>query len=138
MDFAYDPFDAEVMANPLPYYRILRDHHPVYYMPQWDTFALSRFDDIWRVLEVNNGTFVASEGTLPPASVLAQHNDGPVDDPPLHPLPFHAMFDADLYGEIRRTIRARSGRGRSPTSRAGSGPWPTNAWTSCWRAAPST
>jgi cytochrome P450 len=102
VDFTYDPFDAEVMANPLPYYRILREHYPVYYMPQWDTFALSRFDDIWRVLEVNDGTFVASEGTLPAAAVLAKHNSGPVDDPPLHPLPFHAVFDADLYGEIRR------------------------------------
>lgn len=100
--FRYDPFDAEVMANPLPYYRILRDQHPAYYLPQWDTFALSRFDDIWRVLEVNDGTFVASEGTLPAASVLANHNTGPVDDPPLHPLPFHAVFDADLYGQIRR------------------------------------
>lgn len=100
--FAYDPFDAQVMANPLPYYRTLRDHHPVYYMPRWDTFALSRFDDIWRVLEVNDGTFVASEGTLPPAAVLAHHNAGPVADPPLHPLPFHAVFDTDLYGDIRR------------------------------------
>ncbi|MCV6976605.1 cytochrome P450 [Mycobacterium bourgelatii] len=94
------------MANPLPYYRVLRDEHPVYYMPQWDTFALSRFEDIWQVLEVNDGTFVASEGTLPPASVLARHNDGPVDDPPLHPLPFHAVFDTDLYSEIRRAHSA--------------------------------
>jgi cytochrome P450 len=105
-DFAYDPFDADVMANPLPYYRTLRDHHPVYYMPQWDTFALSRFEDIWQVLEVNDGTFVASEGTLPAAAVLAKHNDGPVGDPPLHPLPFHAVFDTDLYGEIRRSHSA--------------------------------
>ncbi|AGP66498.1 MULTISPECIES: cytochrome P450 [Mycobacterium] len=117
-DFSYDPFDAAVMANPLPYYRILRDHHPVYYMPQWDTFALSRFEDIWKVLEVNNGTFVASEGTLPAASVLAQHNSGPVDDPPLNPLPFHAMFDADLYGEIRRT-HSRPFRPRSVTELEG-------------------
>ena len=101
-DFAYDPFDADVMANPLPYYRSLRDDHPVYYIPRWDTFALSRFDDIWNVLEVNDGTFVASEGTLPAASVLARHNTGPVADPPLHPLPFHAVFDADLYNQIRR------------------------------------
>jgi len=110
--FHYDPFDATVMAKPLPYYRILRDQHPVYYMPQWDTFALSRFEDIWQVLEVNDGTFVASEGTLPAASVLAQHNTGPIDDPPLHPLPFHAVFDTDLYGEIRRAhsqpLRPRS------------------------------
>jgi cytochrome P450 len=102
VDFTYDPFDAQVMANPLPYYRILREHYPAYYMPRWDTFALSRFEDIWRVLEVNDGTFVASEGTLPAAAVLAKHNSGPVADPPLHPLPFHAVFDADLYGEIRR------------------------------------
>ncbi|MDT5138329.1 MAG: hypothetical protein QOD58_2591 [Mycobacterium sp.] len=101
-DFSYDPFDARVMADPLPYYRTLRDEYPVYYVPQWDMFAFSRFDDIWRVLEVNDGTFVASEGTLPPASVLAHHNSGPIADPPLHPLPFHAVFDADLYGAIRR------------------------------------
>lgn len=105
-DFRYDPFDAAVMADPLPFYRVLRDEHPVYYLPQWDTFALSRFDDIWQVLEVNDGTFVASEGTLPPASALARHNDGPVADPPLHPLPFHAVFDTDLYAEIRRAHSA--------------------------------
>ena len=67
-EFSYDPFDPAVMADPLPYYRILRDRHPVYYLPKWDTFALSRFDDIWDVLAVNDGTFVASEGSLPPAT----------------------------------------------------------------------
>jgi cytochrome P450 len=121
-DFVYDPFDAQVMANPLPYYRTLRDDHPLYYMPQWDTYALSRFEDIWQVLEVNDGTFVASEGTLPPTAVLAKHNIGPVEDPPLHPLPFHAVFDADLYGEIRRShsapLRPRSVAGLADRIRA--------------------
>ncbi|MGE2733979.1 cytochrome P450 [Mycolicibacterium vaccae] len=100
--FAYDPFDPVVMADPLPYYRVLRDHHPVYYVPAWDTFALSRFDDIWTVLEINDGTFVASEGTLPSAAVLAEHRDGPVPDPPLHPMPFHANFGSPLYEDVRR------------------------------------
>ena len=77
-DFSYDPFDPAVMADPLPYYRTLRDEHPVYYVPKWDTYALSRFEDIWDVLALNDGTFVASEGTLPAATVLAHHNDGPV------------------------------------------------------------
>ncbi|CAJ1493015.1 cytochrome P450 [[Mycobacterium] kokjensenii] len=90
------------MADPLPYYRILRDHHPMYYVPQWDLYALSRFDDIWEVLAVSDGTFVASEGTLPAAGVLAQHNSGPVPDPPLQPLPFHAVFDKPIYDDIRR------------------------------------
>ena len=101
-DFSYDPFDPAVMADPLPYYRVLRDEHPVYYIDKWDTYALSRFADIWGVLEINDGTFVASEGTLPAATVLAQRNDGPVPDPPLHPMPFHANFDVPVYDSVRR------------------------------------
>ncbi|MGE2835732.1 cytochrome P450 [Mycobacterium sp. SMC-4] len=100
--FTYDPFDPAVMADPFPFYRVLRDRHPVYYVPRWDTYALSRFDDIWTVLENNDGTFVASEGTLPSAAVLAEHNDGPVPDPPLHPMPFHANFGSPLYEDVRR------------------------------------
>ena len=61
-DFSYDPFDPAVMADPLPYYRVLRDEHPVYYIDKWDTYALSRFSDIWQVLEINDGTFVRVGG----------------------------------------------------------------------------
>ena len=105
--FSYDPFDPAVMADPLPYYRVLRDEHPLYYVEKWDTYALSRFSDIWDVLEINDGTFVASEGTLPAATVLADHNDGPVPDPPLHPMPFHANFDAPIYDSVRRCTSAQ-------------------------------
>ena len=104
--FSYDPFDPVVMADPRPYYRELRDDYPVYYIDKWDTFALSRFADIWQVLESNDGTFVASEGTLPAATVLAEHNDGPVADPPLHPMPFHANFDTPIYDDVRRCTSA--------------------------------
>lgn len=114
-DFSYDPFDPAVMADPLPFYRVLRDDHPVYYLPQWDTYALSRFEDIWGVLAINDGTFVASEGTLPAAAVLAAHNDGPVPDPPLHPLPFHANFDSPIYDSVRRCT-SRQFRPRSVTA----------------------
>lgn len=105
--FSYDPFDPAVMADPLPYYRVLRERYPVYYVDKWDTYAISRFEDIWRVLEVNDGTFVASEGTLPAATVLARHNDGPVPDPPLHPMPFHANFDTPIYDGVRRCTAGR-------------------------------
>jgi cytochrome P450 len=101
-DFSYDPFDPAVMADPLRYYRVLRDHYPLYYIDKWDTYALSRFSDIWQVLEINDGTFVASEGTLPAATILASRNDGPVPDPPVHPMPFHANFDAPIYDSVRR------------------------------------
>ena len=100
--FSYDPFDPAVMADPHAFYRVLRDEYPVYYVPEWDTYVLSRFEDIWKVLEINDGTFVASEGTLPAATVLATHNDGAVADPPLHPMPFHANFDSPLYDDVRK------------------------------------
>ncbi|MET0900917.1 MAG: cytochrome P450 [Mycobacterium sp.] len=106
-NFSYDPFDPAVMADPLSYYRVLRDEFPVYYVEKWDTYALSRFADIWRVLEVNDGTFVASEGTLPAATVLARRNQGPVADPALHPMPFHANFDSPLYEDVRRCTSAQ-------------------------------
>ncbi|QEN11913.1 cytochrome P450 [Mycolicibacterium sp. ELW1] len=106
-DFSYSPFDPAVMADPRPFYRTLRDQHPVYYVDELDTYALSRFDDVWNVLAINDGTFVASEGTLPAAAVLAHRNHGPVADPPLHPLPFHANFDAPLYDDVRRCTAAQ-------------------------------
>lgn len=101
-EFSYDPFDPAVMADPTPYYRVLREKYPLYHIEKWDTWALSRFSDIWEVLEVNDGTFVASEGTLPAATVLAEHNDGAVPDPPWHPMPFHANFDTPIYDSVRR------------------------------------
>ncbi|MGA5465041.1 cytochrome P450 [Mycobacterium sp. NPDC050041] len=100
--FSYHPFDPAVMADPTPYYRVLRDEHPLYYVADLDTYAVSRFADIWEVLGVNDGTFVASEGTLPAAAVLARRNSGPVADPPLHPMPFHANFDTPVYDTVRR------------------------------------
>ncbi|WP_199254808.1 cytochrome P450 [Mycolicibacterium mengxianglii] len=106
-EFSYDPFDPAVMADPLPHYRVLRDDYPLYYVPKWDTYALSRFADIWRVLEINDGTFVASEGTLPAATALAHRNEGAVADPPLHPMPFHANFDSPLYEDVRRCTSAQ-------------------------------
>ena len=45
--FSYDPFDQAVMADPPSYYRVLREEYPVYYIQKWDTYALSRFEDIW-------------------------------------------------------------------------------------------
>ncbi len=43
---AYNPFAAEVKADPYPYYDWLRREHPVYHHEQLDFWALSRYEDI--------------------------------------------------------------------------------------------
>src|ERR1700739_4964174 len=42
------------------------------------------------------------EPPSPPPPTRPRHNDGPVADPPWHPLPFHAVFDAPIYDGVRQ------------------------------------
>jgi cytochrome P450 len=44
----YDPFSEEVMRDPGPIYKRMRDEAPAYYCEKWDCWALSRFADIWK------------------------------------------------------------------------------------------
>ncbi len=45
----YNPFSDEVVkGDPLPVYKRLRDEAPAYYLEQYDTWVLSRFEDIWK------------------------------------------------------------------------------------------
>jgi hypothetical protein len=82
----YDPFAEEVLADPYPFYKQLRDEAPAYYLEKYDCWALSRFQDVW---EVSSDTehFTATKGTSS-AQVLTK--DQPVTpmlnsmDPPAH------------------------------------------------------
>lgn len=47
----YSPFLPEVMEDPFPFYRRLRDEAPAYYMADYDAWALSRFEDVWKATE---------------------------------------------------------------------------------------
>ena len=45
----YNPFSDEIVkGDPLPIYKQLRDEAPAYYLEQYDTWVLSRFEDIWK------------------------------------------------------------------------------------------
>jgi cytochrome P450 len=45
----YNPFSDEIIkGDPLPIYKRLRDEAPAYYLEQYDTWVLSRFEDIWK------------------------------------------------------------------------------------------
>ena len=47
MTVEYNPFSPEVMRDPHPIYKRLRDEAPAYYVEEYDCWALSRFEDIW-------------------------------------------------------------------------------------------
>ncbi|HEY8547937.1 MAG TPA: cytochrome P450 [Acidimicrobiales bacterium] len=46
----YDPFAADIVADPYPTYAWLRDEHPVHYAAPTRTYVLSRYDDVARAL----------------------------------------------------------------------------------------
>lgn len=103
VDFAYDPFTPEVMADPLPFYRHLREHQPIYFMPQYDMYALARFDDVLEMLSVTDGTFVPTDGTLPDPTVLTRHHHGKVAPPTTaEPLPPYSMFGPPVHEILRQ------------------------------------
>ena len=58
----YNPFSEEVMRNPLPVYERLREEAPVYYIEEYDAWAISRFEDIWNC-SMDADHFSAVKGT---------------------------------------------------------------------------
>jgi cytochrome P450 len=83
---AYDPFSPDVIRDPYPFYKRLRDEAPAYYIAKYDCWAVSRFEDIWAVSsDVEH--FTATKGT---SSAQVVTKDQPVTamlnsmDPPAH------------------------------------------------------
>jgi cytochrome P450 len=101
-DFVYDPFAPDVMADPHPYYAVLRDRFPVYYADKYDTFFLSRFQDAWDFLGITDNVFVATEGTNMERDILLQHNAAAVPDLPLTPLGNHLYYGSPTYEQLRQ------------------------------------
>lgn len=66
----YDPYDDEVLRDPHPIYRRLREEAPAYFVEEYGAWALSRFEDIWKV-SADAECFSSTGGTLP-AQVLTR------------------------------------------------------------------
>lgn len=58
----YNPFDKDVMNDPHATYRKLRAEAPVYYIEEFDAWALAKFDDIWKA-SMDNKHLTAAKGT---------------------------------------------------------------------------
>lgn len=60
----YDPFDASILSDPYPTYRLLRDTAPVYHAEESHTWVLSRHADV-QAAALDHGTYSSVEGIFP-------------------------------------------------------------------------
>jgi cytochrome P450 len=82
----YDPFSEEALRDPFPIYRRLREESPVHYIERWDSWALSRFEDIWRASS-DTEHLTATRGTSSPfllTKAMAPYRNLGHMDPPAH------------------------------------------------------
>jgi cytochrome P450 len=103
VDAAYDPFSVEVMTDPYPVYRELRSRQRVVPLPQYDAFALTRFDDVWRVL-TDRDRFSIFEGPVFHRGALMHHHDGPPDTTVGRPVPTFSMLDPPVHTQLRQAM----------------------------------
>lgn len=52
----YDPYSHEAMADPQPFYTALRQAGGPHYLPQYDAWALTRYDDVLRASILERAT----------------------------------------------------------------------------------
>ncbi len=102
--FSYDPFGAEEMNNPLPFYQVLRDRYPAYYVEQYEAWAISRFQDVWDILNENQGHITSTEGTLLLQSQLLESNGGNVPEPCYEPLSVLSYTQSPVHEELRQAF----------------------------------
>lgn len=60
----YDPFDAEILNDPYPTYRMLRDTAPVFRAEESHTWVLSRHADV-QAAALDHGTYSSVDGIFP-------------------------------------------------------------------------
>ena len=82
----FDPYDADLNADPYPTFRRLREEAPLYYNEQHDFYALSRFEDVERGF-VDHHTFSSAHGGVLEAIKAGYNAPNGVfimEDPPVH------------------------------------------------------
>jgi cytochrome P450 len=106
----WNPYDREVVANPFPAYRELRDEAPVYLNEQLDVYALTRYDDVMRA-HLDPATFSSAHGVT-----IEGHDAGQpfliTHDQPSHT--WHRkivsrVFTPRRIGGIEPFVRSRAG-----------------------------
>ncbi|MCV7261076.1 cytochrome P450 [Mycobacterium shimoidei] len=106
----YDPYNPEINADPYPTFRRLREEAPLYYNPEHDFYALSRFADVDDAL-VDYETFSSARGgilELIKANIEVPSGVLIFEDPPLHDIHrklLARMFTPRKINELESKIR---------------------------------
>jgi cytochrome P450 len=90
----YDPFDASIIDDPYPTYRLLRDEEPVYHAAESDTWVLSRHDDVQTAL-LDHDNYSSVDGVFPrpPGSDFMQSF-----------LPMMVLMDPPRHNQLRALV----------------------------------
>jgi cytochrome P450 len=100
----YHPFSEEVQNDPHPTYARLREEDPCFYLAEWDTYFLSRFDDIWSA-SMDAERFSTASGTTTAQLVTKVQPVTPMInslDPPFHTAFRSAVIGFFTPGRVRR------------------------------------
>lgn len=101
--FRYDPFSPEAMRNPQSFYPTLREEHPAYFIPEYDTYVITRYADVWDAF-MDTTHFSEAEGQLFSRNqLLVHHRDNP-PQPQLDPLGMFVALDNPVHGHLRRAM----------------------------------
>ena len=81
--FKFDPASPEYVDDPYPTYKVLRDHHPAYHLPEHGLWLITRQADVLAAL-TNPAVWSSSRGNVPvDAAVRVGRTLGTLD-PPRH------------------------------------------------------
>jgi cytochrome P450 len=102
--FHYDPFAPDVMADPLPFYKVLRDEFPAYFIDEYEAWAISRFEDVWTILNDREGHITSTEGTMMFREQLRVSNGGVVPEASYDPLTVLSYTESPVHEELRQAV----------------------------------
>lgn len=82
----YDPYLREIVKEPYPVYKRLREEAPLYYNEKYDFYAVSRYSDVQKCF-ADHETFISGKGGI--LELIKQNVQMPegtfiFEDPPLH------------------------------------------------------
>jgi cytochrome P450 len=97
----YTPFLPQAIEDPQPLYRKLLEESPVHYIEEYDGWAISRFEDVWRAME-DPDSYVSARGTTA-AQVLSGVEP---------PNPSINQIDPPDHTRLRRAVRGPFTRNR--------------------------